>query len=114
MYNWVLFILIGNFAPNICETDINDMVGSWFFDENFNGLSEEFFDKVIKTLDFPLEDDEKNAGEDWNAKLQCLEPPSMDILAGIPSDNCDRHRSDSSKVGRSFYNLVSCHVIYLF
>lgn len=77
------------------------MAGSWFFDENFNGVSEEFFDKVIESLDFPLEDVDVNAGaEDWNAKFQCLEPPSMDILTGLPSE--------TSKLHRSFHSPVSC------
>ncbi|XP_048325082.2 GATA transcription factor 11 isoform X1 [Ziziphus jujuba] len=80
----------------------NDMVGSWFFDENFTGVSEEFnfngvyeefFDDVIGSLDdFPLEDVEGNAGEeDWNTKLQYLDPPSMDVLVGFPSKPDKNH-----------------------
>lgn len=80
----------------------NDMVGSWFFDANFNGVSEEFnfngvseefFNDVIESLDdFPLEDVEGSAeGEDWNTKLQYLEPPSMDVLVGFSSKPDKNH-----------------------
>lgn len=86
---------------------IQIMAGSWFFDENFNGVSEEFFDKVIDSLDFQLEDADINAGgEDWNAKFQCLETPSMDVLAGF---QC---QSDTSKLHRKFHNPVSCLYCY--
>lgn len=107
----------------------NDMVGSWFFDENFTGVSEEFnfngvyeefFDDVIGSLDdFPLEDVEGNAGEeDWNTKLQYLDPPSMDVLVGFPSKP-DKNHSIAVSFYFYFYflpksNLSSILVAFLY
>ncbi|KAJ4826744.1 hypothetical protein Tsubulata_016833 [Turnera subulata] len=52
------------------------MNNSWFFDENFNGVPDDFFDDAIKYFDFPLEDVEPHDdGDDWEAKFQHLEPP---------------------------------------
>lgn len=65
------------------------MNSSWFFDENFNGLSDDFFDDVVKCFDFPLEDVELNNGEDWDAGFQNLEPPPANVLAGLSSDLSD-------------------------
>ncbi|KAM7256780.1 hypothetical protein ACFE04_012521 [Oxalis oulophora] len=47
---------------------------SWFFNGNFNGVPENFFDDVFKSDDLPLEGVESN--EDWNADFQGLEPPA--------------------------------------
>lgn len=84
------------------------MPDSWFIDGNFNGISEEFFDDVVEYLDLPLEDFEGNAGgEDWNARLQSLEPPSMDILASFSSGCCGRIGNVTSKPDQNLSISVS-------
>ncbi|KAK6246909.1 hypothetical protein QUC31_018474 [Theobroma cacao] len=87
------------------------MNNSWF-DKTFNGVNDDFFDDVIKYLDFPLEDVEANdgsgggssgedvikdfhlpledsggggGGEEWDCNFQNLEPPPANVLAGLSS-----------------------------
>lgn len=84
-----------------------DMADSWFVDGNFNGIPEEFFDD-IEYFDYPSEDFEGNAsGEDWNARLQALEPPSMDILAGFSSGHSGRMGNVTSKPDKNHSISVS-------
>ncbi|KAE8713442.1 Detected protein of unknown function [Hibiscus syriacus] len=70
------------------------MNNSWF-DKGFDGVNDDFFDDVIKYLDFPLEDVLKgltvnncggggNGGE-WDCNFQNLEPPPANVLAGMSS-----------------------------
>uniref|UniRef100_A0A2P2LDR0 GATA-type domain-containing protein n=2 Tax=Rhizophora mucronata TaxID=61149 RepID=A0A2P2LDR0_RHIMU len=61
------------------------MNDSWFFDKNFNGISDDFFDDAIKLLDFPPEDVELNDGEDWKTQFQGLDPPPSNVLASLSS-----------------------------
>ncbi|XP_054811625.1 GATA transcription factor 11-like isoform X2 [Prosopis cineraria] len=80
---------------------INNMKDSWFFDKNFNGLSDEIFDDVIKFFDFPLEDVEANAmEEDWDAQFKCLEEPYFDAFSISPSGLCDKTRKGNPKLER--------------
>ncbi|XP_038706077.1 GATA transcription factor 11-like isoform X1 [Tripterygium wilfordii] len=73
-------------TPKHSET----MNGSWFFDENFNGVPDEFFDDLIKQTDFPLEGLEpNNEGEDWEVEFQSLEPPPANILASLSNGFCE-------------------------
>ncbi|XP_039033189.1 GATA transcription factor 11-like isoform X2 [Hibiscus syriacus] len=88
------------------------MNNSWF-DKGFDGVNEDFFDDVIKYLDFPLEDvegtdsgsgegvikdfhlpivdaEQNNCGgggngEEWDCNFQNLEPPPANVLAGMSS-----------------------------
>ncbi|KAF5447415.1 hypothetical protein F2P56_011205 [Juglans regia] len=71
------------------------MSGSSLLNENLNGISD--FDDFFKFLDFPLEDVEGNVGEDWNAKLELLDPPSIDVLAGLSPGFSGKTSNDSSK-----------------
>lgn len=56
------------------------------------GLSDDFFDELFKSTDFPLQDidvdDDNTNGEvgDWYAEFQHLDPPPMDMLTSFPSD----------------------------
>ncbi|GMY10329.1 GATA transcription factor 11 [Fagus crenata] len=76
------------------------MVG---LDDNFNGISDDCFDDMFKFFDFPLEDVEGNVGgEDWSTKFLWLEPPPLDVLAGLPSGFPDKNSVDSSKFPESF------------
>ncbi|XP_021650539.2 GATA transcription factor 11 isoform X2 [Hevea brasiliensis] len=77
------------------------MNGSWFFDENFNGVPDDFFDDAIKFLDFPLEDVEPNVVEDWEAKFQQLVPPPSNVLAGLTAGLYGENSSDILKVKKS-------------
>ncbi|KAK3408748.1 hypothetical protein EUGRSUZ_J00922 [Eucalyptus grandis] len=79
-----------------------DFVGSWIFDDNVNGSSDEFFDNVLKQIDFPLEDVEGNIlSDDWDASFQLLELPSSDVLEGFPSSYCGKKCEDISAPDRS-------------
>ncbi|XWS53288.1 hypothetical protein CRYUN_Cryun11dG0144100 [Craigia yunnanensis] len=89
------------------------MNNSWF-DKSLDGVNDDFFDDVIKYLDFPLEDvegtdgggsgegvvkdfnlplddvEKNNAGgggggEEWDCNFQNLEPPPANVLAGLSS-----------------------------
>ncbi|KAK4255095.1 hypothetical protein QN277_008137 [Acacia crassicarpa] len=77
------------------------MKDSWFFDKNFNGLSDEIFYDVIKYFDFPLEDVEPNAiDEDWDAQFKHLEEPYFDVPSVSPSGLCDKTRKGNPKLER--------------
>lgn len=66
------------------------MIGSSLPNENFNGISDDCFDDLFKFFDFPLEDVDGNVGgDDWNAKLQLLEPPSLDVLTSFSDSICN-------------------------
>ena len=80
----------------------SNMSDSWFFDENFNGVSDEFFDDVIKHLDFPLEDLEPN--EDWNSKFQSIEPP-LGIFSDISSDFSQAPKNSPNSVSSYFLDI---------
>ncbi|KAI9077846.1 hypothetical protein K1719_040192 [Acacia pycnantha] len=75
------------------------MKDSWFFYKNFNGLSDEIFDDVIKYFDFPLEDVEPNAiDEDWDAQFKHLEEPYFDVPSVSPSRLCDKTQKGNPKL----------------
>ncbi|XP_030526692.1 GATA transcription factor 11-like isoform X2 [Rhodamnia argentea] len=79
-----------------------DYVGSWIFDDNVNSTSDEFFDNVLKQVDFPLEDVEGNIlSDDWDASFRLLELPSSDVLEGCPSSYCGKICEDISAPDRS-------------
>ncbi|KAL3597817.1 hypothetical protein D5086_009454 [Populus alba] len=58
------------------------MSKSWFFDKDFSGVPDNFFEDTLGCFDFPLEDVEPNGddGEDWESKFRHLEPPSSNLL----------------------------------
>ncbi|KAF9684767.1 hypothetical protein SADUNF_Sadunf04G0152500 [Salix dunnii] len=58
------------------------MSKSWFFDKDFSGVPDNFFDYVLGCVDFPMEDVEPNddGGEDWESKFRHLEPPPSNLL----------------------------------
>ncbi|XWS71833.1 hypothetical protein CRYUN_Cryun03dG0171600 [Craigia yunnanensis] len=94
-----------------------------WFEKTFNGVNDDFFDDVIKYLDFPLEDvegtDGGGSGEDvakdfhlplddmeenngggagggeWDCNFQNLEPPPANVLACLSSGFCGDFFSDS-------------------
>ena len=96
------------------------MNNSWF-GKSFDGVNDDFFDDVIKYLDFPPEDvegtdgggsgedvvkdfhlplddvEENNAGggEEWDCNFQNLEPPPANVLAGLSSGFYGDFFSDS-------------------
>lgn len=72
-------------------------MGSWIFDDNVDGTSDEYFDNVLKQIDFPSEDVDGNiASDDWDASFQLLELPSSDVLEGFPSSYCGKICEDIS------------------
>lgn len=78
--------------------DIPNMKGSWFFDKNFNGLSDETFDD-LKFFDFPLEDvDANTAEEDWSA----LGEPCFDVFSVSPAVFCGKIKTENPQLGEGF------------
>ncbi|CAL1404266.1 unnamed protein product [Linum trigynum] len=74
------------------------MNDSWFFDKNFSGVTDDFFDETLLYFDFPLEDvDPAAVEEDWQTKFQELEPPSI-FLPNFPSDICCASGNGAAKV----------------
>ncbi|CAN8247262.1 unnamed protein product [Cochlearia groenlandica] len=58
--------------------------GSWLQEEEFKGLSDNFFDDFINHIDFPLEDIETTSDEgDWDAGFRNLVPPPLDMLTSL-------------------------------
>nr|ACU24388.1 unknown [Glycine max] len=83
--------------------DIANMKDSWFFDNNFNGLSDEIFDDVINFFDFPLEDVEANGvEEDWDAQLKCLEDPRVDVYTASSAGLCAKTQNEKPQLGMKF------------
>ncbi|KAE8692912.1 Detected protein of unknown function [Hibiscus syriacus] len=89
-------------------------MNNFWFDKGFDGVNDDFFDDVIKYLDFPLEDVEGTdsgsggvikdfhlpiddveqnncggsgcgSGEEWDCNFQNLEPPPANVLASMSS-----------------------------
>lgn len=87
------------------------MSGSSLLNENLNGISD--WDDFFKFLDFPLEDVEGNVGEDWNAKLELLDPPSIDVLVGLSPGFSDKTSNDASKCPENLSALVSVYFFLL-
>ncbi|KAK8695957.1 hypothetical protein V6N13_001099 [Hibiscus sabdariffa] len=112
------------------------MNNSWF-DKGFDGVNDDFFDDVIKYLDFPLEDvggggggviedfhlpidDEKqnNSGgascEEWDCNFQNLEPPPANVLAGMSNGFCSDFFTDSSakshSISSALWKLENNHI----
>jgi len=87
----------------VLKQDIPNMKGSWFFDKNFNGLSDETFDD-LKFFDFPLEDvDANNAEEDWSA----LGEPCFDVFSVSPAVFCGKIKNENPQLGEGFSAPVS-------
>ncbi|KAG7568348.1 Zinc finger GATA-type [Arabidopsis thaliana x Arabidopsis arenosa] len=69
--------------------------GSWLPEEDFKGLSDNFFDNLIDPNDdFSLEDIETADDEgDWDAGFQNLVPPPLDVLTSLSSEfSCNGQR----------------------
>ncbi|KAJ0238898.1 putative GATA transcription factor 13 [Hirschfeldia incana] len=61
--------------------------GSWLPEEDFKGLTDNFFDDLINQMDFPLEDIETTNEEgDWGADFKNLIPPPSDVLTSLSSE----------------------------
>ncbi|CAG7868292.1 unnamed protein product [Brassica rapa] len=66
---------------------VSTVIMNWLPEEEFKGLSDNFFDDFINHIDFPLEDIDTTNGEgDWDAKFKELEPPPMDMFTSFPSE----------------------------
>ncbi|CAJ2654440.1 unnamed protein product [Trifolium pratense] len=69
----------------IRNKDNANMKSNWFFDNNFNGVSDEILEDVVEFFDFPHEDVETDAVEhDLNDQFKHLEEPSLGIFS-VPS-----------------------------
>ncbi|KAG4980956.1 hypothetical protein JHK84_034540 [Glycine max] len=93
---------------SVLEQDIANMKDSWFFDNNFNGLSDEIFDDVINFFDFPLEDvDANGVEEDWDAQLKCLEDPRFDVYSASSAGLCAETQNEKPQLGMKLSASVS-------
>ncbi|TKY48535.1 GATA transcription factor 11 [Spatholobus suberectus] len=96
---------------NVLEQDIANMKDSWFFDNNFNGLSDEIFDDVINFFDFPLDDVEANVvEEDCDAQFKCLEDPRFDVFSASSAGLCGKAQNESPQLGMMGFS-ASCNGI---
>ncbi|CAI8592447.1 unnamed protein product [Vicia faba] len=78
------------------------MKDSWFFDKNFNGLSDEIFDEFC-FFDFPLEDVETNpVEEDWSAQFQSIDEPYFDAFSVTPVGSCGKTKNENPQFGNGF------------
>ncbi|CAL5200261.1 unnamed protein product [Lathyrus oleraceus] len=78
------------------------MKDSWFFDKNFNGLSDEIFDE-LHFFDFPLEDVETNPVEDdWSAQFQSIDEPCFDAFSVTPVGLCGKTKIENPQFGNGF------------
>ncbi|KAK7272153.1 hypothetical protein RJT34_28582 [Clitoria ternatea] len=90
--------------------DIAKMKDSWFFDNNFNGLSDEIFDDVIKFFDFPLEDVEPNGvEEDWDAQFKPPEDQCFDVFSVSSAGLCPKAQNENPQLAKGF--SASCNGI---
>ncbi|RDY05476.1 GATA transcription factor 11, partial [Mucuna pruriens] len=88
--------------------DIANMKDSWFFDNNFNGLSDEIFDDVVNFFDFPLEDVDANVvEEDLDAQFKCLEDPRFDVFSASSAGLCGKAQNEKPQLGMGFSASVS-------
>lgn len=83
------------------------MSGSSLLNENLNGISD--LDDFFKFLDIPMEDVEGNVGEDWNAKLELLDPPSIDVFVGFSPGFSGKTSNDASKCPENLSPPVSVY-----
>ena len=86
------------------------MSKSWFFDKDFSGVPDNFFEDTLGCFDFPLEDVEPNGddGEDWESKFRHLEPPSSNLLTTFSTALCGENASSLEP------NYNSCSVLVSF
>ncbi|KAK7312574.1 hypothetical protein VNO77_36526 [Canavalia gladiata] len=91
-------------ASSVCHCTVNMKAKDcWFYDKNFNGLSDEILDDVIEFFDFPLEDVETDSVEqDWDAQFKLLEEPSLGIFSVSSSGLFGQTQNENPKLGRSF------------
>lgn len=87
------------------------MKTNWFFDQNFNGVSEDILEDVIEFFDFRLDDVELTdvVEEDWNAQFKHLEEPSLGVFSVPSSGLCGEieTQNEKPKLGKSFSAAVS-------
>jgi len=88
---------------SVSEAGIANMKDSWFFDNNFNGLSDDIFDDVVGFFDFPLEEVE----EDWDSQLKCLEDQHSEVFSASSNGLCDKTQTENPQFGTEFSVSVS-------
>uniref|UniRef100_A0A6N2LP06 Uncharacterized protein n=1 Tax=Salix viminalis TaxID=40686 RepID=A0A6N2LP06_SALVM len=83
------------------------MSKSWFFDKDFSGVPDNFFEYALGCVDFPMEDVETNDddGEDWESKFRHLEPPPSNLLTTFSTGLCAEDASSLEP------NNSSCSVL---
>jgi len=92
------------------NNNFSGMSKSWFFDKDFSGVPDNFFEDTLGCFDFPLEDVEPNGddGEDWESKFRHLEPPSSNLLTTFSTALCGEDASSLEP------NYNSCSVLVSF
>lgn len=88
---------------SVSEQDIANMKDSWFFDNNFNGLSDDIFDDVVGFFDFPLEEVE----DDWDSQFKCLEDQHSEVFSASSNGLCAKPQTENPQFGTEFSVSVS-------
>lgn len=96
------------------EQHFANMKDCWFFDNNFNGLSDEIFDDVVEFFDLPMEDVETDVVvEDWDAQFKHLEEPSVGVFSVSSSGPSDETQNENPKLGSCSSASVSILLSFL-
>jgi len=102
---------MGGWFFNVPFGGVASMKDWLFFDNNFNGLSDDVLDDVmdLELFDLPLEDVETDDGveQDWDAQFRFLEEPSLGIFPLQSSQHCAHTQKENVKVQTRFSASVS-------
>ncbi|KAI5410610.1 hypothetical protein KIW84_055940 [Lathyrus oleraceus] len=75
----------------------------WFFDNNFNGVSEEILSDVV-VFYFPLDDDVETdvVEQDWNDQFKHIEEPSLGVFSVPSFDLCGETQNEKPNLVNNF------------
>ncbi|KAI5391191.1 hypothetical protein KIW84_076157 [Lathyrus oleraceus] len=85
------------------------MKNCWFFDNNFNGVSDEILGDVVEFFDFPLDDDVETdvVEQDWNDQFKHIEEPSLGVFSVPSFDLCGQTQNEKPNLVNNFSASVS-------
>ncbi|CAL5211256.1 unnamed protein product [Lathyrus oleraceus] len=80
------------------------MKNCWFFDNNFNGVSDEILGDVVEFFDFPLDDDVETdvVEQDWNDQFKHIEEPSLGVFSVPSFDLCGQTQNEKPNLVNNF------------
>ncbi|KAL5056087.1 hypothetical protein RYX36_036769 [Vicia faba] len=90
------------------------MKNGWFFDNNFNGVSDEILGDVVEFFDFPLDDDDDvdtdGVEQDWNDQFKHIEEPSLGVFSVPTFDLCGEARNENPNLVNNFSASELSHI----